>query len=47
MLPAIAAAQSLESRVYAKQDAVVRMSYASRPGVCGSGEGNINIRDGD
>jgi hypothetical protein len=47
LLPGIAAAQSLESRAYAKQDAVVRMSYASRPGVCGSGEGNINIRDGD
>lgn len=46
-LPAAAMAQSLESRVFAKQDAVVRMSYASRPGVCGSGEGNINMRDGD
>ena len=47
LLPGIAAAQSLESRVHAKQDAVVRLSYASRPGVCGSGEGNINMSDGN
>ena len=47
LLPGIASAQSLESRVYAKQDAVLRMSYASRPGVCGSGEGNINMSDGN
>ena len=46
-LPGMAGAQSLESRVFAKQDAVVRLSYASRPGVCGSGEGNISIDDGD
>jgi hypothetical protein len=43
----MAGAQSLESKVFAKQDAVVRLSYASRPGVCGSVDGNINISDGD
>ena len=47
LLPGVAGAQSLESKVFAKQDAVVRLSYASRPGVCGSGDGNINISDGD
>ncbi len=46
-LPACAEAQGLESKVFAKDDAVVRLSYASRPGVCGSGEGNISIDDGD
>jgi hypothetical protein len=47
LLPIAARAQSLESKVFAKQDATVRLSYASRPGVCGGQSGNINIRDGD
>ena len=47
LLPGVVRAQSLESRVFAKQDAVVRLSYASRPGVCGGANGNINIGDGD
>ena len=47
LLPGIAAAQSLESRVFAKPDAVVRLSYASRPGVCGGGSNIVSIDDGD
>jgi len=47
LLPGALQAQSLESRVFAKPDAVVRLSYASRPGVCGGPNGNINISDGD
>ena len=47
LLPALAGAQSLESKVFAKRDAVVRLSYASRPGVCGGENGNINITDDD
>jgi hypothetical protein len=47
LLPGIAVAQSLESRVFAKPDAVVRISYASRPGVCGRGNNIVSIDDGD
>jgi len=46
-LPMVAQAQGLERQVFAKQDATVRFSYASRPGVCGGANGNINISDGD
>ena len=42
---ATAGAQSLESRVYAKPNATVRLSYASRPGVCGGTNGNISMSD--
>lgn len=41
------AAQSLESRVFARPNAVVRMSYASRPGTCGGENGNISWSDHD
>lgn len=47
LLPALMQAQNLERQVFAKQDATVRLSYASRPGVCGGTNGNININDGD
>ncbi len=47
LLAAPLAAQSLESRVFARPDAVVRMSYASRPGACGGQNGNISWSDGD
>lgn len=47
VLPTVGTAQSLESRVLQKQDAVMRLSYASRPGVCGGTNGNISISDGD
>ena len=47
LLPCVLQAQSLESRVFAKQDAVVRLSFASRPGVCGGQNGNISFNDRD
>ncbi len=40
-------AQSLESKVFAKRDATVRLSFASRPGVCGGSSGNISFSDRD
>ena len=40
-------AQTLEQRVLAKKDATVRLTFATRPGVCGNGENNISIRDGE
>ena len=47
LLPCALQAQSLESRVFARQDAVVRLSYASQPGVCGGQNGNISFTDRD
>jgi len=47
LLPCVAQAQGLERQVFAKQDATVRLSYASRPGVCGGSNGNITMSDGD
>ena len=47
LLPVAAQAQGLERQVYARQDATVRLSYASRPGVCGGSNGNISMSDGD
>ena len=41
-----AAAQSIARRVAAAPDGTVRMSFASREGVCGTGD-NITIRDHD
>lgn len=46
-LPPVVQAQGLERQVFAKQDATVRLSYASRPGVCGGSNGNISMSDGD
>lgn len=40
------AAQDLATRVAAAPDGVVRMTYSTRPGVCGDGR-NINTHDGD
>ena len=37
-------AQSIADRVRQVKDGGVRMSFASRPEVCGNGEGNITIR---
>ncbi|HEY6809343.1 MAG TPA: HEAT repeat domain-containing protein [Gemmatimonadales bacterium] len=44
-----AAAQSLARRVAAAPDGAVRLTYASRPGVCGDGRHSISFdcRDGD
>jgi len=38
-----AMAQSLASRVSAVKSGTVRLSYPSRPGVCGNGRGNVSI----
>ncbi len=46
LLPPALAAQSLAQRVAAAGDGTVRLSFAARPGVCGSGS-SININDGD
>jgi hypothetical protein len=46
MLATPVAAQSLARRVAASPDGAVRMSFASRDGVCGNGD-NISIRDRD
>jgi hypothetical protein len=43
-LPSAAAAQSLGERLRAAGDGAVRLSFASRPDVCGSGS-SITIRD--
>ena len=37
-----AAAQDLRTRIEAAPDGIVRLSYASKDGVCGNGRGNIN-----
>lgn len=42
-----ASAQSLSSRVARVGDGTVRMSFASRPDVCGNGRGSISTRNGD
>src|SRR5215210_5053592 len=44
LLPPELRAQSLEQRIYATKAEVVRMSFAARPGVCGSGPNSINVR---
>ena len=40
-----AAAQSFASRVDAVRDGIVQMSFASRPGVCGDGNGSMWTQD--
>lgn len=49
LLPASLAAQSLAERVRGVSDGTVRLSFAAREGVCGSGPNSITItdRDGD
>jgi hypothetical protein len=37
--------QTLEQRLKAASDGTVHLSFAARPGVCGGGAGNINIRE--
>ena len=46
-LPTAAAAQSLAQRVEALGDGTLRLSFAARPGVCGSGGHNITIMSDD
>jgi hypothetical protein len=43
LLPAAAAAQSLAQRVEALGDGTLRLSFAARRGVCGSGGHNITV----
>ena len=38
-------AQSIARRVQQVKDGTVRMSFASRPDVCGNGRGSINVRN--
>lgn len=45
LLPAGLPAQTLKQRVAAIPSGTVHLSFAARPGVCGSGMNNINIRD--
>jgi hypothetical protein len=47
LLPAPLAAQSLAQRIREAGDGTVRMSFASRAGVCSSGPGSITILDDD
>ncbi len=42
----IGQAQSIEQRVMRVKDGTVRMSFASRPDVCGNGRGSITTRNG-
>jgi HEAT repeat protein len=42
-----AAAQTLAQRVAGAPDGTVRLTFASRPGVCGNGAGNISFDCGD
>ncbi|MDQ3426402.1 MAG: HEAT repeat domain-containing protein [Gemmatimonadota bacterium] len=46
LLPEALGAQALARRVEAAGDGTVRMSFAAREGVCGSGSGSITIHDG-
>lgn len=46
LLPASLAGQSLAERVRAAADGTVRLSFAAREGVCGSGPNSITISDG-
>jgi hypothetical protein len=45
LLPAGLPAQTLEQRVAAIAGGTVHLSFTARPGVCGSGMNNINIRE--
>jgi len=47
LLPIPLAAQSLAQRVQGAPDGTVRLSFASREGVCSRGPGSITIIDGD
>jgi hypothetical protein len=46
-LPVEVSAQSLAERVRGAPDGTVRLSFAAREGVCGSGPNSITIMDGD
>ena len=44
LLPSALSGQTLEQRLGAVPDGTVHLSFAARPGVCGSGANNTNIR---
>jgi hypothetical protein len=44
LAPAVGTTQSLERRVLATKDGTVRLSYATKAGVCGSGDRGISMR---
>ncbi len=43
--PAALSGQTLEQRLRAVPEGIVHLSFAARPGVCGSAANNINIRE--
>jgi hypothetical protein len=45
-VPATGTAQSLEQRVLATKNGTVRLSYATKPGVCGNGDNGVSVRSG-
>lgn len=47
LAPLSLAAQGLGQRVASLGDGTIRLSFAARPGVCGSGNGNISIGHGN
>jgi hypothetical protein len=47
LFPAPVGAQSLAERVRAAPDGTVRLSFAAREGVCGSGPNSITVAEGD
>ena len=44
LAPTAGTAQSLEQRVLATRNGTVRLSYATKPGVCGNGEHGVSVR---
>jgi HEAT repeat protein len=45
VMPAALSGQTLEQRLRAVPQGTVHLSFAARPGVCGGGANNINIRE--
>jgi hypothetical protein len=46
LVPGTGSAQSLEQRVLATKNGTVRLSYATKPGVCGNGDRGVSMRSG-
>jgi hypothetical protein len=44
LVPGTGTAQSLEQRVLATKNGTVRLSYATKPGVCGNGDRGVSVR---
>jgi hypothetical protein len=45
LLPSALSGQTLEHRLRAVPDGTIHLSFAARPGICGGGANNINIRE--